>query len=39
MKNKKKKIVDNHFHNILRRFSALPNFHFTTSETMSDYYL
>ena len=29
----------NHLHNILRLFDVLPNFHFTTSETMRDYYL
>ena len=29
----------NHFYNILRLFGVLPNFPFTTSETMSDYYL
>ena len=29
----------NHFHNILRHFDVLPNFSFTTSETMRDYYL
>ena len=29
----------NHFHNILRLFDALPNFRFTTSETVDDYYL
>ena len=29
----------NHFHNILRLFYVLPNFPFTTSETMCDYYL
>ena len=29
----------NHLHNILRVFDVLPNFHFTTSETMRDYYL
>ena len=28
-----------HFHNILRLFYVLPNFPFTTSETMGDYYL
>ena len=28
-----------HFHNILRLFDLLPNFPFTTSETMCDYYL
>ena len=29
----------NHFHNILRLFDVLPNFPFTTSKTMGDYYL
>ena len=29
----------NHFHNILRLFGVLPNFPFTISETMCDYYL
>ena len=29
----------NHFHNILRLFDVLPNFLFTTSETMRSYYL
>ena len=29
----------NQFHNILRLFDVLPNFPFTTSETMGDYYL
>ena len=29
----------NHFDNILRVFDVLPNFLFTTSETMRDYYL
>ena len=29
----------NHFHNILRFYDALPNFPFTTSKTMCDYYL
>ena len=28
----------NHFHNILRLFNVLPNFPFTTSETMRDHY-
>ena len=27
----------NHFYNILRLFDVLPNFLFTTSETMCDY--
>ena len=30
---------NNHFHNILRLFYVLPNFPFTTSETMQDHYL
>ena len=29
----------NLFHNILRLFDVLPNFPFTTSETMANYYL
>ena len=29
----------NQFHNILRLFDVLPNFRFTTSEMMCDYYL
>ena len=29
----------NQFHNILRLFDVLPNFPFTTSETMGDWYL
>ena len=29
----------NHFHNILRLADVLPNFPFTTNETMGDYYL
>ena len=31
--------VYNHFHNISRLFDVLPNFPFTTSEMMCDYYL
>ena len=31
--------TNNHFHNIVRIFDVLPNFPFTTSETMRDYYL
>ena len=31
--------VYNQLHNILRLFDVLPNFLFTTSETMRDYYL
>ena len=33
------KTIYNHFHNILRLFDVLPNFPFTTSETMRNYYL
>ena len=29
----------NQFYNILRLFDVLPNFPFTTSETVGDYYL
>ena len=29
----------NHFHNILRLSDVSPNFPFTTSETVRDYYL
>ena len=29
----------NHFHNIFRLFDVLPNFSFTTSQTMRNYYL
>ena len=32
-------VIRNHFYNILRFFDVLPNFPFTTSETMRDYYL
>ena len=31
--------IYNHFYNILRLFDVLPNFPFTTSEMMHDYYL
>ena len=31
--------IYNHFHNILRLFNVLPNFPFSTSEKMGDYYL
>ena len=31
--------IYNQFHNILRLFDVLPNFPFTTSEMMGDYYL
>ena len=34
-----KKPRTNNFHNILRLFDVLPNFPFTTSETMRDYCL
>ena len=34
-----KDVFYNHFHHILRLFDVLPNFAFTTSETMGDYYL
>ena len=34
-----KELFCNHFHNILRLFSVLPNFPFTTSETIRNYYL
>ena len=34
----KESFADNGFHNILRLFDVLPNFLFTTSETMRDYY-
>ena len=37
--NTREKVPYNHFHNILRLFDVLPNFPFTTSETMGDYYL
>ena len=33
----KENFADNHFHNILRLFSVLPNFPFTTSETTRNY--
>ena len=36
-KKKKKKLADNYFHYILRLFDVLPDFHFTTSETMRDF--
>ena len=39
MQKKKKKIAEHHFHNILILLDILPNFLFTTSETMRDYYL
>ena len=35
---KKYRYLYNHFHNILRLFDVLPNFRFTSSETMCDYY-
>ena len=31
-------LINNHFDNILRLFNVLPNFLFTTSERMCDYY-
>ena len=31
--------IYNNVHNILRLFDLLPNFAFTTSETMRDYYI
>ena len=31
--------IYNHFHNILRLFDVFPNFPFTTSESMRDYFL
>ena len=31
--------IYNHFDNILRLFDVLPNFLFTTRETMRDYYI
>ena len=37
--NKNLFLTCNHFHNILRLFGVLPNFPFTSSETMRDYYL
>ena len=33
------KLIYNQFRNILRLFDVLPNFPFTTTETMGDYYL
>ena len=33
----KEDFEDNHFHNILRISDYLPNFYFTTSETICDY--
>ena len=35
----KSNFADNNFYSILRLFDVLPNFPFTTSETMRDYYL
>ena len=35
----KKEMTCNLFHNILGLFDVLPNFPFTTSETIRDYYL
>ena len=34
----KENFADNEFHNTLKLFVVLPNFLFTTSETMGDYY-
>ena len=39
IKSEKKKFADDHFLHILRQFDFLPNFFFTTNETMWDYYL
>ena len=39
MKKEKENITDNHFPNILRLVDVLPNFPFTTSEMMGNYYL
>ena len=33
------KLIYNQFRHILRLFDVLPNFPFTTTETMGDYYL
>ena len=38
-KNVRENFEDIYFHNILRLFDVLPNFPFTTSETMGDCYL
>ena len=38
IKKAKENFADNHFYNTLRLFDVLPNFPFTTSETMGDYY-
>ena len=35
----KQNFAHNHFYNILRLSDVLPSFPFTTSETMSHYYL
>ena len=37
MKIKRLDVSYHHFHNILRLFDVLPNFPFTTSETMRDF--
>ena len=34
----KKNLAENHFDNLLRVLDLLPNFPFTTSETMAKYY-
>ena len=39
IKSKKKTKKENEFHNILRHVHVLPNFPFTTRETMYHYYL
>ena len=38
-KNVESNVWNYNLHNILRLFDALPNFAFTTSETMGNYYL
>ena len=39
MLSKRRSLNHSHFHNTLRLFYVLPNFNFTESETMRDYYL
>ena len=39
IKTNKRKFADNHFHNVLRLLDVLPNYPFTTNETMRNYYL
>ena len=34
----KESFADDYFHNLLRPFNVLPNFLFTTSDMMRDYY-